>query len=72
MEESRREFLNGLGNDNLSEEEFQASLREYMERRGTATAAAATAPMESAPAPSTRIGMLMPSTVRDYEAVRIW
>ena len=41
----------------------QDGLREYMERRGSATAAAAAAPMESAPALSTRIGMFMPSTV---------
>ena len=34
-----------------------------MERRGRATAPAAAAPMESAPAQSTRIGMFMPSIV---------
>ena len=63
MEGSRKKFLNGQGNDNLSEEEFRARLRECMERRGSATAAAAAAPMESVPAPFTRIGMFMPSTV---------
>ena len=63
MEGLRKEFLNGQGSDNLSEDDFRARLKEYMERRGSATAAAAAVPIESAPAPPTRIGMSMPSTV---------
>ena len=65
MAQFRNEFLNELAleNKNFSEENFCARLGEYMERRGGVTAPAAAAPMETAPAPSTSIGMFMPSTV---------
>ena len=64
MEEYKSEFLNELEgrNVNFTEEEF-ARLKEYVDRRGRATAPAAAAPMENAPAPSTSISMFMPSTV---------
>ena len=61
MEDSRSDSLNELV-ANFSEEEF-ARLKEHVERRDRATAPAAAAPMESAPAPFTRIGMFMPSIV---------
>ena len=65
MAEFRSEFLHELvgENENFSEEEFRARLNEYLEQGDRATAPAAAATMESAPAPSTRIGMFMPSTV---------
>ena len=55
MEDPRSDSLNELV-ANVSEEEL-ARLKEYVERRHRATAA----PMERAP--STRIGMFLPSTV---------
>ena len=61
MEEFTRDFLNQPGNEDLSGEEFQLKLGEYMERRGRDTAP--TAPMETAPAPPRSIGMFMSSTV---------
>ena len=72
MAEFRSEFLYELvgGNENFSEEEFRASLKEYLEEGDRTTMPAATAPMESVPTPSMRIGMFMPSTVpelRDRE-----
>ena len=64
MEEFRSEFLNELegGNANFTEEEF-ARLKDYVERRDRATVPVAAAPMENTPAPSTSIGIFMPSTV---------
>ena len=64
MEEYKGEFLNELEgrNANFTEQEF-ARLKEYVERRDRATTPAPAAPMENAPAPSTSIGMFMPSTV---------
>ena len=44
-------------NDNFSEEQFWTKLREYLEEGGRETA-----PVETAPAPSARIGMFMPSS----------
>ena len=62
MEESRSESLNELV-ANFSEEKI-ARLKKYVERRDRATAPAAAAPMENAPAPPpTSIGMFMPSIV---------
>ena len=65
MAEFRSEFLHKLvgENENFFEEEFRARLKEYLEQGDRATAPAAAAIMESAPAPSTRIGMFMPSTI---------
>ena len=65
MAEFRSEFLHELvgGNENFSEEEFRARLKEYLKEGDRTTMPAVTAPMESAPTPSTRIGMFMPSTV---------
>ena len=60
MEDPRSDSLNELVT-NFSEEEF-ARLKEYVERRDRATAPAAAALMETAPAPSASIGMFMPST----------
>ena len=64
MAEHKSEFLNELegGRADFTDEEF-ARLKEYVERRDRATAPATAAPMENAPAPSTSIGMFMPSTV---------
>ena len=66
MAEYRSDFLNKFegGRADFTDEEF-ARLEWYMERRGRATAPATAAPMENAPAPSTSIGMFMPSTVLD-------
>ena len=60
MAEFRSEFFHELvgENENFSEEEFRARLKEYPEQGDPATAHATAAPMESAPAPSTRIDML--------------
>ena len=59
MAEFRSEFLHELlgENENSSEEQFQTKLREYLEKGGRETA-----PVETAPAPSARIGMFMPSS----------
>ena len=65
MAEYQSEFLNELegGAADFTEEEF-ARLKEYVERRDRATAPATAAVlMENAPAPSTSIGIFMPSTV---------
>ena len=72
MAEFRSEFLHELvgENENLSEEEFRARVKDYLEQGDRATAPATAAPMERAP--STRIGMFLPLTVRSYEAVKIW
>ena len=59
MAEFRSEFLHELmeENDNSSEEQFRTKLREGIEEGGRETA-----PVETAPAPSARIGMFMPSS----------
>ena len=64
MKESRNEFLDGIAGEraNVSGEEF-AALKQFVEQRDRATAPTAAALMENAPAPSTSIGMFMPSTV---------
>ena len=69
MEEYKSELLNEMdgGRAYFTDEEF-ARIKEYVERRSHATALAPAAPMENALAPSTSIGMFMPST----EVVRIW
>ena len=59
MEDPRSDSLNELV-ENVSKEEF-ARLKEQVERRDRATAPATAAPMERAP--STRIGMFLPSAV---------
>ena len=74
MEEYKSEFLNEIsgGRAAFTEEEF-AMLKQFVEQRDRAMAAAAAAPMENAPAPSTSIGMFIPSTVpelRGRENVR--
>ena len=48
-------------NENFSEEEFRARLKEYLEQGDRATAPATTAHMERPP--STKIGIFLPSTV---------
>ena len=65
MAEFRSEFLHELvePNENFSEEEFRTRIREYMEEEGDR----ATAPAETAPAPSASIGMLMPSTAPEFQ-----
>ena len=62
MEKYKSEFLNELGRvrADFTDEEF-ARIKQFVERRDRATAPAA--PVENAPAPSTSIGMFMPSTV---------
>ena len=57
MAEFRSEFLQQLmgENENSSEEQFWTNLREYLEEGGRETAA-----VETAPAPSARIGMFIP------------
>ena len=64
MEGYKSEFLNEIagGRAAFTEEEF-AMLKQFVEQRDRATAPAAAAPMENAPASSTSIGMLKPSTV---------
>ena len=64
MEEYKSEFLNEIagGRATFTEEEF-AMLKQFVEQRDRATAPAAAAPMENAPAPSMSIDMFMPSTV---------
>ena len=65
MEEYKSEFLNEIarGRVDFTDEEF-AAIKQFVERRDRATApATAAAPMENAPAPSTSVGMFMPSTV---------
>ena len=59
MAESRSDFLHELmgENENYSDEQFRAVLREYLEEGGRETA-----PVETSPAPSARIGMCMPSS----------
>ena len=59
MAEFRSEFLHELmgENANFSEEEFWTNLRAYLDKGGRETA-----PVETAPAPSARIGMFMPSS----------
>ena len=59
MAEFRREFLHELmgENEKFSDEQFRTKLREYLEERGRETAL-----VETAPAPSARIGMFMPSS----------
>ena len=67
LTEFRSEFLHELvgENENFSEEEFRTRLREYLKQGDRATAPAAAAPMETAPAPSASIGIFMPSTAPD-------
>ena len=64
MAEFKSEFFHELmgENENFSEEKFRTELREYLEQGERATAPAAAAPVETAPAPSASIGMFMPST----------
>ena len=64
MAEYKSEFLNELEGRraDFTDEAF-ARLKEYAERRDRATAPVTAAPTENAPAPSTSIGMIMPSTV---------
>ena len=59
MAEFRSKFLHELveQNENFSEEEFRMMIREYLEEGDRATA-----PVETAPAPSSSIGMFTPST----------
>ena len=59
MKDPRRDSLNELV-ANFSHEEF-ARPKEQVESRDRATAPAAAAPMETAPATSASIGMFMPS-----------
>ena len=62
MAEFRIEFLHELveQNENFSEEEFRTRIREYLEEGDRATA-----PVETAPAPSDSIGIFTPSTAPD-------
>ena len=60
MADSRSDSLDELI-ANFSEEEF-ARAKECMERRDRGTAPTDEAPVETAPAPSARIGMFMPSS----------
>ena len=62
MEEYKSEFLNEIagGRVDFTDEEL-AAIKQFVERRDRATAPAA--PMKNASAPSTNIGMFMPSTV---------
>ena len=64
MAEYKSKFLNELkgGRSDFTDEEF-ARLKRYMELRGRTTAPATAAPTKNAPAPSTSIGMFMPSTI---------
>ena len=64
MEEYKSEFQNEMdgGRADFTDEEF-ARIKQFVERGDRATAPAAAAPMENAPAPSTSIAMFMPSTV---------
>ena len=59
MAKFRSESLHELveQNENFSEEEFRTRLRDYLEEGDRATA-----PVETAPAPSAIIGMFIPST----------
>ena len=59
MAESRSDFLHELmgEKDHFSHEQFRTKLREYLEEGGRETA-----PVETGPAPSARIGMFMPSS----------
>ena len=59
MAEFISEFFHELmgENNNFSEEEFRTKLRAYLEEGGRETA-----PVETAPAPSARFGMFMPSS----------
>ena len=62
MAEFRSKFLHELmgENENFSEEEFRTKLREYLEEGGRETA-----PLETAPAPSAKIGTFMPSSAHE-------
>ena len=64
MASYKSEFLNEIegGRADFMDEEF-AKLKQFVERGDRATSPATAAPMENAPAPSTSIGMFMPSTV---------
>ena len=59
MAEFRSKFLHKLVEQkkNFSEEELRTRIREYLEEGDRATA-----PVETAPAPSASMGMFMPST----------
>ena len=59
MAESKSDFLHELmgENENFSDEQFRTKLREYLEEGSRETA-----PVETSPAPSARIGMVMPSS----------
>ena len=54
-------FQNGLGG--CTDEELERFERIIMERRGCAMARATAVPRKDVPAPSTSIGMFMPSTI---------
>ena len=60
----RSKYLNELegGTANVTDKE-SARLERYMEQRGRATVPSTAAPMKNVPAPSTSIGMIMPSTI---------
>ena len=64
MEQYKSDFLNEIagGRAASTEEEFEM-LKRFKDQRDHATAAAAAAPTENAPASSTSIGMFMRSTV---------
>ena len=69
MTEQRYEiFQNGL--EGCKDEELERFERIIMERRGRATAPATAAPREDAPAPSTSVGMFMPSTMPGVKGSR--
>ena len=63
MAEFRSDFLDEL----LANFEF-ARVKEYVERRDPGTAPTDEAPVETAPAPSTRIGMFMPSSAPELRS----
>ena len=65
MTESRSDSLDELI-ANFSEEEF-ARAKECMERRDRGTVPTDEAPVETAPAPSARIGIFMPSSAPEVK-----
>ena len=69
MAEQRSEILNELegGTANFTDEEF-SRLEGFMERRGGARALTTAAPKEDAPARSTSMGMLIPSTIPELRS----
>ena len=70
IEEDKSEFLKEIagGRADFTDEEF-AAIKQFVERRDRATVPATVAAfMENAPAPSTSIGMFMPSTVPELRS----